>query len=57
MEENNEQDNLKQNDDNHLLKAVVDVIGLLVCSNNKSSLFFLGKKSLIDDIQTSIKKS
>ena len=57
MEENNEQDNFKQNDDDHLLKAVVDMIGMLVCPNNKSSLFFLGKKSLIDDILTSIKIS
>ena len=43
MEENNEQDNFKQNDDDHLLKAVVDMIGMLVCPNNKSSLFFLVK--------------
>ena len=55
MEVNNEHDNLKQSDNDHLLEEVVDVIGPLVYPNNNSSLSLLSKRSLIVDIQTSIK--
>ena len=42
MEVNNEHDNLKQSDNDHLLEEVVDVIGPLVYMDNNSSLSLLG---------------
>ena len=55
MEAKNELDNLEQNDDDNLLKEAVDVISPLACPNNNSSLSLVGKRSSIDDSQTSIK--